>query len=201
MRYPSRAEEEALHERVLRGVKDPTASADVYLAFTSTLIHVLVQEVKCRDDEATDSAVDAVLAYVAAPERFDARRSRLSTYLTHIAKMKALDRQRSRKKQELRDQKYAGIVELEARSPNEDLETTVDARQLSERLEGLGFTPEDQTFLRLVLQGEGSTERLAQALGLGPMPELERRQKVKRHRDRLMKRLGRLGREEFDVAP
>ncbi|QSQ14827.1 sigma-70 family RNA polymerase sigma factor [Myxococcus landrumensis] len=201
MRYPTRAEEEALHARVLKGRADPTAPAEVHRAFNGTLIHVLRQEVKCLMDEAVDSAVDAVLAYLAAPERFDARLSRLSTYLTRIAKRKALDRQRSRKNQDRRNQEYAGVVELVARAPNEEMEATVEARLLAERLEALGFSPREQTILRLVLQGEGSTERLAEALGLGPMPEEERRRQVKRHRDRLMKRLERLGREDSDVAP
>ncbi|WP_342374554.1 sigma-70 family RNA polymerase sigma factor [Myxococcus stipitatus] len=201
MRYPNKAEEEALHARVLKGPADPTARLDVHRAFNDTLIYVLRQEVKCLLDEAIDSAVDAVLAYLAAPQRFDASLSRLSTYLTRIAKRKALDRLRSRKSQDRRNQEYAGVVELVARAPNEDLEATVEARLLAERMEALGFSPREQAFLRLVLQGEGSTERLAEALGLGPMPEEERRREVKRHRDRLMKRLERLGREDLDVAP
>ncbi|NTX01826.1 RNA polymerase sigma factor [Myxococcus sp. CA040A] len=200
MRYPSKAEEEALHAKILQ--KDVTAPAEVHRAFMDVIIHVLDREVPCRHREvAHDSAIDAVLHYLKAPERFDPHRGRLSTYLTQIAKKRALDRRRTLEKRELREQKYAGEFELVARSPKEALEATVEARLLMDRLESSGLVPEEQAFLRLVLQGEGSTERLAVALGLGPLPEDERRRQVKRHRDRLMKRLQRLGREDVDVDP
>lgn len=75
----------------------------------------------------------------------------------------------------------------------------MEARRALERLEKLNSSKEERAFLGLILQGERSTRRLAEALGLGPMSEMDLRREVKRRRDRLMKRLERLGKEDSDV--
>ncbi|WP_163865023.1 sigma-70 family RNA polymerase sigma factor [Myxococcus eversor] len=196
MPYPSRAEEDALHAKVLQG--DVATPVFVLRAFMDSIIHVVTREMPCQREDAHDAAVDAVFDYLKNPERFDPLRSRLSTYLTQAAKKGVLDQHRSTKKRGLRERKYAGEFELTLRPPNEAMEATVEARRLVERMERSGLSPRDQQFLRLVLQGESSTERLAEALSLGLLPEDERRRQVKRHRDRLMKRLQRLGKDNVD---
>jgi RNA polymerase sigma-70 factor (ECF subfamily) len=118
--------------------------------------------------------------------------------LTHVAKKRAVDRHRSTAARIQREKNFADVFELRARAPNEVLEVSVEARRVMERLIHSRLDPKDRELLQLILLGERSTRRLAEALGLGPMPEDELRREVKRHRDRLMKLLERLGKEEPD---
>ncbi|AGC46278.1 RNA polymerase sigma-70 factor [Myxococcus stipitatus DSM 14675] len=201
MRYPTRAEQEALHARVLKGRADPTAPDDVHRAFNDKIISVLRDKLRCSQDEAIDSTVDAVITYLKEPKSFDARIGPLSTYLTHIAKQRARDRLRTRTKMEIREQKYAADFALGGPAPNGDPEATVEAHRFAARLGPWGFTPKEQKFLWLSFTGESSTERLAEALDLAPMSKEERQREVKRHQDRLKKRLARYGREAVDVIP
>src|SRR2546428_3599901 len=101
MAFPPPAEELTLHERVLAG--DPVAPADVFRALMTPLSEALRHDLRCTDDEAYDSGVDAVFAYLEDPASFDRSRGRLSTYVMDIAKKRAIDRLRSRTAAERRD--------------------------------------------------------------------------------------------------
>lgn len=196
MRFPSRAEELELHERILQ--KEPVASADAFQAFMEPISKVLQDETGCSTDDAHDSALDALLSYLRQPERYELARARLSTYLTQAAKKKAMDRRRSSEARTRREVEFAGVFELQARTPKEVLEVSVEARLAVERLDSARLNARERDFLRLVLQGERSTRNLAEVLDLASLPEDALRKEVKRHRDRLMKVLERLGREEPD---
>jgi RNA polymerase sigma-70 factor (ECF subfamily) len=110
-----------------------------------------------------------------------------------------MDRTRSSEARTRREQKFADVFELQARSPKEALEVSVEVRLALKRLDATGLGVAETAFLRLVLMGERSTQALAEVLGLASLPEDEMRREVKRHRDRLMKLLGRLGKEDSDV--
>jgi RNA polymerase sigma-70 factor (ECF subfamily) len=194
MSFPSRAHELKLHERVLQG--DPVVPVDIYRAFMPPILKILESEMSCNPEDAHDSAIDAVLSYLRTPERYDPHRARLSTYLTQAAKKRAMDRRRSTEARSRREHDFAGVVEVQARPPKEVLEKFVEARLAAQRLDGLGLDEREREFLRLVIQGERSTGMLAKVLGLDSLPEDEQRREVKRHRDRLMKMLERLGKKE-----
>jgi hypothetical protein len=53
----------------------------------------------------------------------------------------------------------------------------------------------DRQLLRLVLQGERKTTRFAVVLGLADLDRVSQQREVKRHKDRIAKRLRRLGEE------
>jgi RNA polymerase sigma-70 factor (ECF subfamily) len=199
MSFPTGTEEQALHERVLRG--DALAPPDVLDAFMKPIRAVLCREMGCDPEDAYDSIIDVVLPYLNNPERYDPRKGRLSTYLTQAAKKRVVDRRRTSDARTRRDTDYAEArdVELQARAPNEALEIFVEARLAMERIEQSKLRGEDRALLGLILQGQGSTQELAKVLGLSSLPENERPRAVKRHRDRLMKWLARLGKEEPDV--
>lgn len=199
MSFPLPADEAALHERVLQ--RQRVAPADVFQAFMEPIIDILAREVGCTPEEAYDSAVDAIFAYTQEPERYEPRLGRLSTYLTRAAKNQALDRRRSAMARARREQEFAEVVELQARTPKEVLETNVEAGLAVERLAQSLKDEGDRDALRLVLHGEKSTERLAEAFGLASLPRQELRLGVKRRRDRLMKRLERFGKESSDGEP
>jgi len=73
------------------------------------------------------------------------------------------------------------------------MERVVEARELWQKVERALQDERDRAALALILDGERSTEALAEALGLQGLPQLERQREVKRHRDRLVKVLERLG--------
>lgn len=194
MRFPTLVEEVLLHERILQ--RDPVAAADVYRVFMDPILEVLEQEMGCAGDPAYDAVIDALLPYIHAPERYDATKGRLSTYLTRAAKHGAMDRLRSAASQARRDQHFASLVELRAESPKEKLERSVEVGLILTRLEKRLGEGGDREAVRLILVGERSTEALARVLGLSSLPQDELRREVKRHRDRLMKVLERFGKED-----
>jgi RNA polymerase sigma-70 factor (ECF subfamily) len=197
MGFPTPEEELALHERVLR--RDPVASADVFRAFMDPIVAALSRKRGRPPDDVYDSAIDVLVSYLRNPERFIAQKGRLSTYLTQAARKRALDRHRSTEARRRREQEFGGVFELRARSPKESLEISVEARLAVGRLERSKLPENDRALLRLVLQGERSTRAMAEAIGMGSLPEDDCKREVKRHRDRLMKRLARFGKEGSDV--
>jgi len=197
MRYPAPADERALHERVVQ--RDPVASVDVYRTYMDGIVEILMRKHGCDEDTAHDSAIDAILSYIHRPDRYDPGRRPLFFYLMQAAWHRAVDRLRSANARARREQDFGRGVEQGARTPNEEMEASVRARQLVDLLEkGEYLTEIDRAALRLFLAGEGSTEEMAKALGLPPRPMAELRREVKRHRDRLMKLLERFGKEGSD---
>ncbi|CAN96317.1 ECF-family RNA polymerase sigma factor [Sorangium cellulosum So ce56] len=191
MAFPVPSDEIALHERVL--ARDPVAPVDVFQDLMDPLSSAIRHDLPCcTEDEAYDSSVDAVLAYLGQPEKYDRTRGRLSTYLLDIAKKKSIDRLRARSAAERRDETYAALVEVRGTDPKQTMEAKVEARQLWEMVEGVLPQERDRQAIALILSGESSTDVLAEALGLTGMPAAELRRRVKQHRDRLMKVLERL---------
>ncbi len=191
MAFPAPADELALHERVLAG--DAIAPVDVFQALMDPLAEAVRHDLPCTEDEAYDSGVDAVLAYLEQPGRYDRDRGRLSTYVMDIAKKRAIDRLRARTAAERRDDTYAAVVELRGSNPKDVMEAEVEAQELWQRVEEAVPYERDRRVLRLILSGERSTAALAEALDLTGLSPLEQRREVKQHRDRLMKVLKRLG--------
>ncbi|MBJ6765259.1 sigma-70 family RNA polymerase sigma factor [Myxococcaceae bacterium JPH2] len=197
MRYPSRTVASLLHERMLQ--RDPVATTEVLRAFVDPIRKALEHHLSCSADDAYDATIDALMPYLATPERFDASRgTSLGAYLTQAAKKKVLDQWRKNTARGQRELKFAGVVELQARAPNEVMEHYVEASQAVKKLAPPRMPERDWALLRDVLLGESSTQEMAVVLRLHPGPELERRREVKRHRDRVMKRVVRLGREDRD---
>jgi RNA polymerase sigma-70 factor (ECF subfamily) len=75
------------------------------------------------------------------------------------------------------------------------MEVEAEADQLWRRIVIEVPEERDRRALRLILDGESSTEALAQALGVESDLPAERRHLVKQYRDRLTKVLERLGRK------
>ncbi|HYS04301.1 MAG TPA: hypothetical protein VEW47_03830 [Candidatus Dormibacteraeota bacterium] len=191
MTFPGRADEIALHERVLAG--DPVAPVDVFKAWMDPLVNALRADLRCSDDEAYDSGIDAVLAYLEEPGKYDRGKGRLSSYVMDIAKKRAIDRLRTRTAAERRDDGYAAAVDLRTMNPKDVLEAEVEARELWQKVENAVPDERDRRMLKLILEGERSTDAFAEALELGVLSPLAQRRLVKQHRDRLMKVLERLG--------
>lgn len=191
MAFPKASEESALHERLLSS--DPLASADAFSMFTDALAAAVRRDVRCSLDTAVDSAVDALMEYLNGPTSYDPSRGRLSTFLAQIAKRRAIDRLRARSAEVRREQEFGALVELTALAPNEEMERAAQSEQLWEMIEHTVLDDRDRAALLLILSGERSTAVLAEAFGIDARSPLERESAVKRHRDRLIKALQRLG--------
>ncbi len=197
MRVPTQEEALSLHERLLQG--DPVVEPEVFQAFMEPILRALTRTAGCTREEARDPAIDAVMAYVRDPGRYDPKGASLLTWLTQAARYRLIDGQRSMGATRRREREFALVFELQARSPYVAMEISMEARDVVKRIEQSRLGEAERAFLGLILQGERSTRRLAEALGLGHLPELDLRREVKRRRDRLMKWLKRLGKEEPDV--
>jgi len=92
-----------------------------------------------------------------------------------------------------REQEFSSLVEVRDSAPNEKMERSAEAQRLWQKIEQVVENERDRLALALILDGERSTDVLADALGIRVDTQLERQRAVKRHRDRLLKVLERLG--------
>ena len=191
--FPNAEMERALHKRML--AREVDAPADLYQLMMGAMVQALRHDLHCLDDEAHDGATDAILHYMEDPSRYVPDKGRLSTYLMQIAKRRVIDRIRSRTADERRGRDHAKMVELRASTPNVEMEVEAEADQLWRMIESEVPEERDRRALRLILDGESSTETLAEALELQSVSPAERRHLVKQHRDRLSKALVRFGRK------
>lgn len=185
----------AIHRRLLAG--DPTASADLFRAVHHAVGATVYRQHRAMGiswDDARDLSTDAIVAYVNNPAQFDPTRSGLATYLVMIARGDALNLAAS---QANKKKSHSRFVELTVVERNERADTgfsRLDAERIV-REHGTEIIREhgDEAVLRLFLSGEDATEEYAKALGASHLAEHEQRQLVKQRRDRIEKRLQRLG--------
>jgi RNA polymerase sigma-70 factor (ECF subfamily) len=191
MQFPNFEAEITFHQRILAG--DPIAPADLFAHYVGPLMSVIRHDLRCDAENARDSSIDALFDYLRSPTTYSPERGRLCTFLTQIAKHKALDRIRARSAEARREQEFSSLVEVRGSAPNEKMERSAEAHRLWQRIEQVVKDERDRLALALILDGERSTDALAETLGIEAETPLERQRAVKRHRDRLMKILGRLG--------
>lgn len=140
-----------------------------------------------------DAAEDALIDLAGRPERFDPERGvPLDDYLFGAAWRNAADRLRSEGRRRLREAEYARQQgdeflrpEMDAAEAQHDLDAVLAVLGRAEASEA------ERQALRLLLEGERSSEVWAHVLGLSGLPPEARRRQVKRLKDRLLKRLRR----------
>ena len=204
---------EELHRRLLEG--DPVAPSELVESYMERLVRRVCAKAQVTDDDARvqDAVTDALLAYARQPTKYIPAKSSLSTYLTMSAygdylNMLAIDRRRSNREVPLE------VVELRPLDRNswiEAVEDTVVEREgnltprqralLWQRVSEQFPDPTDRRLLSLMLDGERRTAAYSAVLGIQNADHDEQRRVVKRHKDRLTKRLVRLGdrfREQHD---
>lgn len=196
---------EELHRRLVEG--DPVAPSDLVESFMERLVRRVCAKAQVTDDDARvrDAVTDALLAYARQPTKYSPGKSSLSTYLTMSAygdflNMLARDRRRSNREVPLE------VVEhrpLDRNNWIEAVEDTVVEREgnlaprqkalLWQRVSEQFSDPTDRRLLSLMLDGERRTASYSAVLGIQNADHDEQRRVVKRHKDRLTKRLVRLG--------
>lgn len=192
---------EQVHQRLLQG--DPTAPSEVILAYLEPLIRRLRHRFPDVADETIihDAVTDALFQYVQSPGQFDPRKSNLSSYLTMAARgdlLNALARERRRTARQVPLEAVAEAALARNTLRGDDAQEAsagdrVAASQLMHCVLQQVPDPRDREMLKLMLAGERKTTRYAGLLEIEHRSEAEQRRIVKRHKDRLKKRLQRLG--------
>jgi DNA modification methylase len=197
---PNEAFERELHQRLLDG--DLVAPQELAVAFLPAVIERLKQRFSRLDDDSLmlDAAADAILSYAERPSQYDPDRLRLLPYLVMSADgdlKNALRRQQRRAHRELPVAKVELLID--ARNPEQDearlneYAAVPAVEEVARRVREVVSDPVDQQLVDLMIQGERRTKAFARVLGITEMDIPQQRKIVKQHKDRLKKRLTRLG--------
>jgi RNA polymerase sigma-70 factor (ECF subfamily) len=191
-----------IHERLL--ARDPVAPADLAANILDILIYKLsIKYYYLNDpDIIFDAASDAILSYTKNPKQFNPSKRGLLGYLQMAAEgdlKNALSKISRRQKREVISNDVeltllGGNISLRrVFSQNEDVALD-DKRKLKKAHSAMSTLFKDSKDLKmaeLILKGERSTATFATVLGLQEMSIAEQKSEVKRHKDRIKKRLER----------
>lgn len=187
----------ALHLRLIAG--DKTAPDECVVRWLPDLVQRLTfrnPSTAARDEQLlAAAALDALFDYTANPQKYDPERSSLGYYLFNAAQ-KDLINALAREKTQRRAAKSIHLVELSVSDGNNmenDTIEKVDVAALTNSVMEEITDPLDRRMLALMLQGEHATPPFARVLGIQHLPKREQKSIVKRHKDRINKRLERLG--------
>jgi RNA polymerase sigma-70 factor (ECF subfamily) len=186
-----------IHERLL--AEDVTASAELAEALLEPLLHHLAKKYpKLRDpDILYDAVTDALMSYIKRPAQFDPTKRSLIGFLFMAAEgdlRNAIAKEKRRRHKEIPLENVelevvVGNTEVEA----ENSETEPERDQLRQALPQIFKDPKDLMMVELIISGERTTEAFVEVLKLQHLPLEQQRREVKRHKDRLKKRLERYG--------
>ncbi len=195
----------AIHERLLD--RDPTAPAELVERYLVPLVRRLRRrQPEVHDDTLLDDAVtDALLDYIEHPDRYDPSKRVLLGYLTMAANgdlLNALEKERRRRRressldrvEETRGDRNETIADTNAAAEMERVEQDrARVAAMEEAVRSVVPDPRDRRLMRLMLEGERTTAVYARVLGIEHQDRTLQTRDVKRHKDRLKKRLARLG--------
>ena len=186
-----------IHERLLAG--DPTASAELAETTFDALTAVLAKRnPRISDAALIDEAVaEALLSYIKRPDTFDSGKAGLFGYLQMSAQgdlVNALAKlSRRRKREKPLEAVEVGEFAGKEHSDGPDLVSNLEAQRIQRQLDEVFDNPKDREMVDLVVDRERSTEAFSVVLGIESLPIAEQREQVKRHKDRIKKRLKLLG--------
>lgn len=189
-----------LHQRLLAG--DVTASAEIADTYLPELVTYMEGRNPAVDDPhlPAQAAIDALYNYLQRPEQYNPEKATLDAYLRMSAQgdlLNALEKQA----REHRRQGGEQAVELDAPGAEYQIEAStgltveeqVDSRisPVWPKIEALIPDPVDLEIVRLMMEKVRKTSAFASILGITHLSSEEQEQQVKRHKDRLKKRLKR----------
>ncbi len=196
--------QEEIHRRLLAG--DPLASEELCDRLLEPLILYLRKRVVwfVGGDETVlvDAAIDALIEYIVQPRGFDPNRGKsLFGYLCMAAHRDTLNsiksiQRRSGRTVSLDVENDEGSWNRDIEDPHapDGLDLTLlkeNTKELQGWLQRVVPDPVERKVVYLMVEGERRTEAFAEVLGLQNLPLPEQRQRVKRVKDRLVKRLRR----------
>lgn len=183
-----------LHGRLLAG--DVTAPAEIAELYLPTLVRNLRQRyASIYDTHLIETAVhDALINYFHRPDQYDPEKTTLERYLSMSSRFDLLNLIDKNKPK-------SNIVELDAKKSEylveKPEELSVEDRvfilssPIWDRLREIAPDPIDQELIMLMMENVRSTEVFAAVLGIEELPQEEQAKIVKRHKDRLKKRIQR----------
>ncbi len=191
----------ALVNELIRQV--PAASRRLVEQYFVPLSRLLRKHLPFVPNESVDDAAyDALLALIQSPQNFDPKQSSLLTYLYRIAKNKVIDlfQLHQRRKLEIfvggsvalaqAEENNYRAGQISERMPIHDKNETLppDIMQLLEKI-----LPDsrDRRIWDMICDGRQDTADYAQLLGITHLPLNEQKAEVKRHRERVSKRVRR----------
>ncbi len=194
-------EEYALHQRMVAG-DDPIAFAELAEWLYIDLVNQTMARAKASDTTADAMLVEeavgtALLAYNRKPTAYDPDKLPLRNYLIMAAYR---DFQNARAKENRRPERQLSSMEAELALAcvydAQDLslvESNLEADQLWQAVEAAFSDPVEREIVRLIVEGVRSPEPYAQLLGITEEPVTTRVKHVQRVKDRIVKRLRRVG--------
>jgi hypothetical protein len=189
---PSRAEQDELH-RTIVGRTDPTATARAFELLLEPLkVRLRFRWPNMSQDELESWAIDALIAYLENPARYDPKQSALLTYLAMDADG---DIKNAYSSAQATRERFLADVEDEASRRNEttdDEKLDLDDRALYASLRDAFPDKRDRKVIDLMLQNVRETVAYAGVLGIAHLPSAQQAAEVKRVKDRIKKRLRRL---------
>jgi RNA polymerase sigma-70 factor (ECF subfamily) len=184
-----------LHQRLIDG--DPTATSQIAVTFLSLIIQRLRRKFpSLPDPDMVDAAAgDAFINYFERPSQYDPAKGSLDKYLFMSARGDLLNLREQTNKIRARNVELdASNAEYEVEIPDAfDLEGFVIDRNspIWQRLLKLFPDPVDQKLVSLLMENVRETAAYAEVLGISTYPPEEQASQVKRHKDRLKKKLQR----------
>ena len=194
----------SIHDRLVE--RDPTAPADLAEQVLEQLLSRLRRRFPelAHDTLLDDAVVDAVLSYAERPEQFDPMKAPLVAYLTMSARGDVLNALARRKKQTRREVSLQVVEESPSArktlsehgylaSADDVVIERFESDRVAQHLRAAARSSQDVVVLQLMVDGERRTERYAAVLGVDHLDDAEQRRIVKQAKDRLKKRLERIG--------
>lgn len=187
-----------IHRQLLSD--DPTAPAQLARVYLEPLVaHLRARFPDVRDyDLLYDAAADAILNYAEKPSTYDPQKRGLFGYLKMSARgdlLNALDRESRRRNVELDaadrnrlqeddEEEHSGEKSPEALARSDE-----SMRRVYEALPDI----RDRRMLHLMMDEVRETRMFAEVLGIEDKDEAAQRQIVKKNKDRIKKRIQRMG--------
>jgi len=186
-----------IHERLLAG--DVTAPAELAEALLEPLLQRLARKYPQLPDPNIlyDAVTDALMSYIRCPAQFDPARLGLIGFLVMAADgdlRNALAKEKRRRQKEI----SLEVVDLGAAAGNNEVregnfDTEPGREKLRQELPRIFTDPTDLAMVELIISGERTIAAFVEVLQLRHLPVEQQRREVKRHKDRLKKRLERYG--------
>ncbi|MFY9822778.1 MAG: hypothetical protein WAM82_15455 [Thermoanaerobaculia bacterium] len=194
---PSASWYQEVHERLL--AEHPTAPAELAEIAVGPLTRALERKYPRLKDPTlvADAVTDSLIDYFKNPGKFDSSKRGLYGYLLMAAEgdLKNALAKRNRRQAEVAEDievevaAAGGKVMVEARDVVAELYTERVRQEINE----LFHDPKDREMVELIFEGERATEAFVAVLGIETWTTAEQRSEVKRHKDRLKKRLREYG--------
>ncbi len=192
------------HERILKD--DSTAFAELCEVALDYISDFINRRLSMPDQELCDSlAIDTLLKYREAPEKYNPQKSSLRTYLCMDARGDMLNELEKRKRRNKRivqlDEEFVELQSEDGNSIQEDIDdwllkyTSISREQLLQELSD-ELSPIDIQIVISMSDGIRDVEHYSAIIGVQNLSAEERKREVKRAKDRIKKKLERFGKRK-----